>query len=166
MTISDLAEIINHLWGSATSGGRLYPAPVERGIVAVMWDAETCQAMSASMTAETDHAREETLAGGPDPGGWTWVLVRGVAEDWDLLHFDARYETSRYPAQWLWGPGTAQDALAWYSREHPAGDEVDILDRVFLLRYHNRLLYLPQDPAIAAAATGGGTSRCNRCQNE
>jgi hypothetical protein len=27
-TISDLAEIINQFWGSATPGGRLYPAPI------------------------------------------------------------------------------------------------------------------------------------------
>jgi len=34
-TISDAAEIINHLWGSSTPGGRLYPAPIHREIQTV-----------------------------------------------------------------------------------------------------------------------------------
>ena len=152
-TISDLAEIINHLWGSATPGGRLYPVPVERGVIAVMWDDITGDVMSAPLEVEAAAARGEVRPGGPDPGDWTWILVRGVAYDWDLNHFDARYETSRYPAEWLWGPGSAQDALAWASHERPAGDTVDTLDRFLLLRYHDRLLYLPQNPQIAAAAS-------------
>ena len=36
-TISDAAEIINHLWGSSTPGGRLYPAPVRSEIQVVAW---------------------------------------------------------------------------------------------------------------------------------
>ena len=40
-TIHDLAEIINRLWGHATPGGRLYPAPLEREVLVVAWtDAE------------------------------------------------------------------------------------------------------------------------------
>ena len=34
-TLSDLAEVINQLWGSPTSGGRLYPAPVGREVQVV-----------------------------------------------------------------------------------------------------------------------------------
>jgi hypothetical protein len=34
-SILDAAEIINHLWGSSTPGGRLYPAPIRREILAV-----------------------------------------------------------------------------------------------------------------------------------
>lgn len=29
-SLSDLAEIISHLWGHQTPGGRLYPAPLAR----------------------------------------------------------------------------------------------------------------------------------------
>jgi hypothetical protein len=47
---------------------------------------------------------------------------------------------------------SAQDALAWASRECPAGDTVDTLDRYLLLRYHDILLWFPQNPRIAAAA--------------
>lgn len=36
-TLSDLAEIINHLWGYPTPGGRLYPAPIRREVVVIAW---------------------------------------------------------------------------------------------------------------------------------
>jgi hypothetical protein len=136
-TISDLAEIINHLWGSPTPGGRLYPGPVEREIIAVMWDDATGTVMTSSVATETAAADGEALPGGPDPGDWTCVLVRGVREDWDLNQFDARYETSKAPAEWLWGPGSVDDALAWASDACPSGDNIETLDRCFVLRYHD-----------------------------
>jgi hypothetical protein len=95
-------------------------------------------------TAELETAEQ-------DQDDWTYVLVRGVAHDWDLLHwFDARYETATMPSEWLWGPGTAHEALAWLRQTRPEGDEVDILDRLFLIRFHNGLLYLPRNLEIAA----------------
>lgn len=150
-TIGDLAEIINHLWGSPTPGGRLYPAPVRRGIVVVGWNQKS---QGISMAA-LEHLPADFEIGEDDPGenDWSCVLVRGVPHDWDLMHFDARYETARYPAEWLWGPGSAGKALEWLRREQPEGDQVDILDRPFLLRFHEDLLYLPQNPEIAAAAS-------------
>ena len=39
-TISDVGEITNHLWGSPTPGGRLYPAPIRREIQTVAWSPE------------------------------------------------------------------------------------------------------------------------------
>lgn len=157
-TIADLAEIINHLWGSATPGGRLYPAPTPRMTMALMWNKEGSEVRSAvvaglpaDLTADGDDPGEEGAAQEQDD--WTYILVRGVADDWDLLHFDARYETARFPSEWLWGPGSARDALAWLRQNPPAGDEVDVLDRPFLIRYHDDLLYLPQNPGIAAGIT-------------
>ena len=150
-TVSNLAEIINHLWGATTPGGHLYPAPAERDIIALIWD----EAASMVMSGVVGPDGEDTGGGspsGPDPSGWTWMLVLGVASDPDLVNFDARYEKSRHPADWLWGPGTAQEAQAWLAEHQPARDNVDILDRVFLLRYLDRVLYLPQHPDIAAAA--------------
>lgn len=79
--------------------------------------------------------------------------MRGVPHDWDLLQFDAKYETARNPSEWLWGPGTARDAMAWLAREQLADDEVDILDRIFLLRHHDDLLYLPRSPDVAAGVS-------------
>src|SRR5207248_1845696 len=37
--ISDVAEIINQLWGVATPGGRLYPAPIHREVQLIGWSA-------------------------------------------------------------------------------------------------------------------------------
>ena len=163
-TISDLAEIINHLWGSPTPGGRLYPAPVQRTIVHLMWNDETGQVMSGLAAPGPVPASQERdgAEGGQqsaEPQGdqeqdvWTHALVRGVPHDWDLLHFDAKYETARNPAEWLWGPGSGRDAMAWLAREQPPDDEVDLLDRIFLLRYHAPLLYLPRNPDLAASVT-------------
>jgi hypothetical protein len=163
-TISDLAEIVNHLWGSPTPGGRLYPAPIRRTIVHLMWNEETSEVMSGLAAPgpvpagqEHDGAKGERqgadreIHGDQGQDGWTHLLVRGVPHDWDLLHFDARYETARYPAEWLWGPGSGHDAMAWLAREQPPDDEVDVLDRIFLLRYHAPLLYLPRNPDLAAS---------------
>lgn len=149
-TIGDLAEIINHLWGSSTPGGGLYPAPVRRAIVAVSWNPQN----QAIRTTTLDRIPADFEVGQHDLGvdDWCCVLARGVPHDWNLMHFDARYETGRYPAEWLWGPGSVGEALAWLVREWPEGDEVDILDRLFLLRSCEDLLYLPQSPGIAAAA--------------
>lgn len=153
-TISDLAEIINHLWGSLTPGGRLYPAPAEREIVAVAWNKASGTVACARVAAELAAARDQVSPGGPDIGDWACVLIRGVPWERDLCQFDSRYEASRFPAEWLWGPGSVRDALAWASETQPEGDVIDALDRYFMLRYSGGLLYLPQDPRIAAAAVG------------
>jgi hypothetical protein len=38
-TLSDLAEIINHLRGVPTPGVRLYPAPIQREVIVMAWNA-------------------------------------------------------------------------------------------------------------------------------
>jgi hypothetical protein len=163
-TISDLAEIINHLWGSPTPGGRLYPAPVRRTIVHLMWNQETSEIMSGPAVPgpvpaapEHDGAEDKRQGtgreahGDQEQDGWTHLLVRGVAHDWDLMHFDARYQSGHYPAEWLWGPGCGNDAMAWLTLEQPSDDEVDVLDRIFLLRFQEPLLYLPRNPDQAVS---------------
>ncbi len=152
-TISDLAEIINYLWGSPTPGGRLYPAPVRRTTVALMWNTQRGEVRSAVVEEAASGHGGEPGDVEAEPDGWTYVLVRGVPHDWDLLHFDAKFETARYPSEWLWGPGSATDATAWLAGNQPPDDEVDILDRIFLVRYHSDLLDLPRSPDIAAGVT-------------
>ncbi|HEV2377002.1 MAG TPA: hypothetical protein VGS19_33170, partial [Streptosporangiaceae bacterium] len=165
-TISDLAEIINHLWGSPTPGGRLYPAPVQRTIIHLMWNEETSEVMSGIAAPGTAPAEQDSEgAGGEEQSadiesyedqaqdGWTHLLVRGVPHDWDLMHFDARYDTGRYPAEWLWGPGTGQEAMRWLASEQPSDDAVDTLDRFFLLRCLAPILYVPKSPDQAASVT-------------
>lgn len=162
-TISDLAEIINYLWGSSTPGGRLYPAPIQRTTILIRWNTETGEIGSRPVPSggpETGQQRAGVADDGPAVFGetetgqdWQQVLVRGVPGDWDLLNFDARYQAGRYPAEWLWGPGTAEEATAWAETKQPQDDEADILDRLFLLRYHDTLLYLPKSTGQAASVT-------------
>ena len=84
---------------------------------------------------------------------WTYVLVRAVLHDQGLMRFDAQYETTAYPCELLWGPGTWQDAAAWLKDEQPTADETETLDRPFLLQYHESRLYLPRSPDVAAGLT-------------
>jgi hypothetical protein len=140
--ISDLAEIINRLWEATTPGGRLYPAPIRREVAAVAWNA------SGTIT----WGLAEGFRSDVEPGAWTCVLVRAALDD-ELAHFDAQYEATRTPCELLWGPGTPEDAAAWRDLHHPAGDEVGILDRLFMVRHHNGRLYLPRSPETAAGLT-------------
>jgi len=138
--IADLAEVINRLWGARTPGGRLYPAPISRVATVIMW-ADNGNAMwSSAEYFRTEPADEEL----------TCVVVLAKEHDDDLSHFDAQYETTQTPCELLWGPGTASDAEAWLEQNRPKGDEVDVLDRLFMVRYHDDRLYLPRSPDIAA----------------
>ncbi len=139
-TLSDLAEIINQLWGAPTPGGRLYPAPIGREIQAVAWGPD-----GTVMSGPIDNfpARQEH-------DDWTYVIVRAVLHDPGLMRFDAQYETTTYPCELLWGPGTWQDAISWQKEERPEPDEVEVLDRLFLLQHHENHLYLPRSPDVAA----------------
>ncbi|WP_406186188.1 hypothetical protein [Streptomyces sp. NBC_01006] len=145
-TLASLAEIINQLWGHQTPGGRLYPAPVDRSTVAIGWNAEggritICQAENLLTAEKSDE--------------WEYVLVQAVfspgeAEDPTLFEFDSLVENTTYPCDLLWGPGEQSQALAWLETNQPAADACDHLDRIFLIRHHDRLLHLPMRPQIAA----------------
>lgn len=95
-TISDAAEIINHLWGSSTPGGRLYPAPIPRETQIVAWSPGDGSVMSGPAGLPPD----------PRFAGWSCVLVRAVLHDDGLDRLDALYETTTYPCDLLWGPGS------------------------------------------------------------
>jgi hypothetical protein len=138
-TLSDLAEIINQLWGSATPGGRLYPAPIAREVQVVGW--------GAGAVASGPVGDSYSL---PDRDDWTYVLVRAVPHDPGLMRFDAQHETTTYPCDLLWGPGTWQDAVTWLKGEQPQPDQVDVLDRLFLVQHHENRMHLPRSPDVAA----------------
>lgn len=145
--LSDLAEIINHLWGHSTPGGRLYPAPIPRDVVAIGWNTAT-----GSMRA--CHAAQ--LADQWEDDGFTLALVRAVfrpgeREDPNLMEYDARNATTRFPAQYLWGPGSRAQAIAWFEQEAPEPDSCDVLDQVFVIRVHDDRVHLPMYPGVAAA---------------
>ncbi|MBT2527503.1 hypothetical protein J7E91_19255 [Streptomyces sp. ISL-99] len=150
-TVRDLAELINQLWGQATPGGRLYPAPLRREIAVLSWN--------GSGRARMEPADALTV---PDPveehedDEYQHVVVRAIPfvpgsrrDDAHWAEFDTRYETTRYPTDYLWGPGTREQARTWLEQERPEGDSVDFTDRVFLVQDHERLLP-PMRPAVAA----------------
>jgi hypothetical protein len=142
-TISDAAETINQLWGSSTPGGRLYPAPVRREIQTVAWN-----------TGGSVMSGLASLPPDPQFADWTCVVVRAVLHDDGLARFDALYETTTYPCDLLWGPGSWDDAAAWLKQAQPASDEVDVLDRLFLIQHHEGRIYLPRSLDVAAGLTG------------
>lgn len=101
----------------------------------------------AAMASEQFQA---DLPGRSQPDEWTWVLVRAVAHDEGLMRFDSLFEVTTYPAEMLWGPGAAAAGMTWLEERQPQADEVQILDRPFLIQYQQSRLYLPRRPEIAA----------------
>jgi hypothetical protein len=156
--ISDAAEIINQLWGMATPGGRLYPAPIRREVQLIGWSPRgnamvgqvgppgDGQALGPQAAVE----QIQSAVPGKDPADdWTWVLVRAVPHDEGLMRFDSLFEVTAYPCELLQGPASTGDAAAWAVRELPLGDTVDVLDRLFLVQYDRDRLYLPRRPEVA-----------------
>ncbi len=141
-TIRDMAEIINRLWGHTTPGGRLYPAPLEREVLAVAWT-------GASEGVTHTLLRAEQLEWFTEPGNWTCAIIRGVRDDEGLWEFDAQYERSNFPADLLWGPGSRDDASLWLKENCPEWDEAPYLDRLFAVRIHDGRASLARRPEIA-----------------
>lgn len=148
-TLSDLREIINQLWGAPTVGGRLYPAPLKRSVVAMAWQKDG----RAIYVSEVDALRDQT----PGDDQLEFAIVRAVWEsgrhlsDPEMLSFDSWHETTWYPAEHLWGPGTGEEGIAWLDANDPQPDECDYVDRIFVIRYHGGELFLPMKPGTAAA---------------
>ncbi len=131
--IADVAHITNRLWG-APSG-----IPVKRELVAIAWDEREVTWGTADRFAgflRSDHAA---------------VLVLADPDDPDLASYDALFDMTHRPCDWLWGPGSWQDARAWLDQHPVAGDQVEAIDRLFLLQYADGLLYVPRTAGIAAA---------------
>jgi hypothetical protein len=141
--IADVAEIINRLWGETSGGGPMYPSPRRREIILIGWTATSAYAMHP----------EASLPEHVDPATLTCVVVKADPED-DVLTFDSQYETTRSPIDLLWGPGTVADARLWLAANEPDGDEVELLDRRFLVRYHDGRVELPRRPEHAAGLAG------------
>jgi hypothetical protein len=138
--IHDLAEIINRLWGASTPGGRLYPAPLEREILALVSRADG----SASVGLAGSLGRHSQSAEA------TVLLVRGVREDDGLFEYDPVFENTRFPADLLWGPGGQREALIWLREHRPQPDATDYLDRWFVIRIADSGTDRPRHPHIFA----------------
>jgi hypothetical protein len=130
--IADLAYIIRQLWGapSGTTVGR-YP-------VLLAWT-DTSVALAH-------------LPPGENPAG---VVVLVDPDDPDLFDYDSRFESTHWPCDLLWGPGDPADALQWLDDHKPEPDQIETIDRLFLIQYHGDRLTLPRSPAVAAALGPG-----------
>jgi len=134
--IYHLSELINQLW-SAPGG-----TPIRREAVALAWTD------TAIMYGLAEGFRVEDRL----PPDAACVIVRADPLDRTLGNsFDTMYEMTARPFTYLWGPGSWARGAQWLRRESPAGDEVAVLDRLFLLRYHDSRLYMPRAARTAAA---------------
>jgi hypothetical protein len=86
--IGDLAQLINRIWGSPSK------TEVFREPVIVTWT-DTAVTWGGS----------GILGEGGNP---TSVIALAAPGDPDLVDYDALYETTNWPCEWLWGPGTPE----------------------------------------------------------
>jgi hypothetical protein len=151
--INDLAEIVNRLWGARTAGGRLYPAPLERQIVALTSGTADGQRHWAVMAPSQIPIH---LADVGDDA--VWLLVHAVAEDENLIDFNSHYERTTYPADLVWGPGDGESAHVWWTENQPTTEPIDHLDRLFLVQIVDGTVYLPRRVDIAFGLPPGKRS--------
>ncbi len=144
-TIHDLAEVINQLWGNATPGGRLYPAPLERTLKVIGWPN-----VPSGFTFTEMYPEALLNRGFEEDEDWTYaVLLLAVPGDDSLRNFDTLYDITPLPADLVWGPGPKSDAQAWLAANQGVRDTITYLDRIFALRQTDGRTYLPQRPNVA-----------------
>jgi hypothetical protein len=136
-TLSDVAEIINKLWGSDTRGGRLFPGLVARVPRAI---ALAPDGLSSVVFPSLLSIRED------DPKYRDWAYAVYLASlDEDLVAIRAGgpkstyqpgFQTTTYPCDLLWGPGQRDELRSRLDRfdDDALCDEVEYLDRVFVIR--------------------------------
>jgi transcriptional regulator with XRE-family HTH domain len=137
--IRDVAEIISRLWGHDTAGGRLYPAPVARQVLAIGWD------------LKAEHMRlflRHHLADERDRREWQFLIVRAVYDDPSLWQYDREFESTNYPVDYLWGPGDLDHARTFVQGAREADDAVDILDRLFVVGVAAQSIDPPRRPQV------------------
>jgi hypothetical protein len=137
----DVAQIINRIWGSATPGGRFYPAPFDRYVFVIAWDEVGGNGVTWA------HAETLLDQADPWPKDWRYVLVR-AGEHEHLSDYATTFEATSYPVDFLWGPGDRDAAIEWYMATAPCGDVVtDYLDRWFVVRHDAGITGQPLRPA-------------------
>lgn len=146
-TMSDLAEIINHLWGHDTPGGTLYPAPLTRDTAVLAWNRATgdCATSLAPNLAGQDGWEQYT----------DFAIVQAAWHSVDLDTYDSWFETTVAPVDYRWGPGSRADALVWLDEHPPATDTASVLGRKFMVRVESERVWRAMRPEIAASLPPG-----------
>jgi hypothetical protein len=136
-TVVDIAEIINKLWGSDTTGGRLFPGPKVRlpQAIALARDGRSGVEFPSLLSVRED-----------DPKFRDWIYTIYLAAlDEDLVRVGGGgpkpihrpgFETTMFPCELLWGPGPRDELVphldGFENQSH--SDHVEYLDRVFVIR--------------------------------
>lgn len=138
--IASTAEFINQLYGERTPGGGMYPPPAARIPVFIFTQAKSCGAL-----------RAEQFDGRSLQPSATVACFLAVGDDPGLLHANSWYETTAFPSEYLWGPGSPADAIAWAADADLVGDEVDPHDRRFVIDCSSGQATTALRPHVAAA---------------
>lgn len=137
-SITDLAELINQLWGTPTPGGRLFPAARERTVQTIAW-----------RPGQTSVGGYESLRFLEEPETWTCVVVRADAQDPNLEAFDAQFERTHNPTELLFGPGSIAEAIEWTKSADVTPDTIEHLDRLFAVQIQDGQASAPRRPEVA-----------------
>ena len=126
--VRDAIEIVNRLWGATTEGGRLYPGSLRREPVVL--------ARSPDASSQTSFHPSLLPHDVDEHGNWDTVILLAVPRD-ELWSYCLGFETTFHSTRLLWGPGPMTGALDAWQREGESwtGDTVEVLDRVFFVRY-------------------------------
>ena len=142
--LNDVADLINHLWGRTIPGSRLYPAPVERDVLVIGWSGtqSTVEIPATTFMFQTS----VRLPVGPSE---SYIVIRGVRFYDRFDEYDARWESTAYPTEFLFGPADAAGVRSWLAANDPQPDSVEYLDRLFAMRTHEGRVSLPRRPEVA-----------------
>lgn len=143
LTIREVGEFINCIWGSATPDGQVFPTPSERIVRAIGWNpkSQTIQVFRPEDFSTQDPAPE-----------WELVVVLCVDEDEVLRRFHSDFAVTNCPADYLVGPSSWAETAEWFATHSPPVDSIDCLDQYFVVpigrrewaRTPNQLAGLPR----------------------
>ena len=77
-----------------------------------------------------------------------YIVIRGVRFDDRFYEYDASWESTAYPTEFLFGPADALGVRSWLTANDPRPDNVEFLDRLFVMRIHGRRVSLPRRPEV------------------
>lgn len=121
-TIAATAELVNQLYGASTPGGDMYPPPTARIPMFIINEGNSCGARRADQLAERRFKPDASVV----------CFLAAEADPW-LLHANSWYKTTALPSEYLWGPGSPSDAIAWVATAGLDGDKADPHDQLFVI---------------------------------
>ena len=147
--LNDVADLINHLWGRTVPGGRLYSAPVGRDVLVIGWSG-TDSVVEIPGTTFMLQTPTHSPVGPSD----SYIVIRGVRFDDRFYEYDASWESTAYPTEFLFGPADAAGVRSWLTANEPQPDSIEFLDRLFAMRTHEGRVSLPRRPEVVLGLPG------------